>query len=55
MNTATVLHVATGKCFRVEVPSEGDVFGWTLSPDGKEVWCAGVNPPALLKLALPKL
>ncbi|NUP96574.1 MAG: hypothetical protein HUU28_10470 [Planctomycetaceae bacterium] len=53
--TATVVHVATGKCFRVEVPSEGDVFGWTLSPDGSEVWCAGVNPPALMKLALPKL
>lgn len=54
-NTATVVQVTTGKCFRVEVPSDGDVFGWTLSPDGREVWCAGVNPPALMKLALPKL
>lgn len=54
-NTATVVHVTTGKCFRVEVPSDNDVFGWTLSPDGSEVWCAGINPPALMKLALPKL
>lgn len=51
---ALLVHVASGKSRLAVVPGgAGSVFGWTLSPDGRELWCAGLGPARLIKVPLP--
>lgn len=39
---------------RPAVGAEGTLHAFDLSPDGKELWCATLEPPALHRFALPE-
>lgn len=51
---ALLLDARTGEVRHVSAPGIGALCAWTLSPDGREVWCARAKPLSVLRFALPE-
>jgi hypothetical protein len=51
---ALLVSLRNGAQFRIASPCSDGSFAWSLSPDGREVWCARTEPLSVLRFALPE-